>query len=244
MDDRGTSGGSRGLQPRNSPPAGSSATSRIAPRRAIEPQARVARSNAAISSPSEGRVGDEAAVWSAPRRVPATTKSGSGAAASRAQIGLQAMGGGLPAALAGSAGSQSRTSHACWSAERAKSSADSAASEAERRSSQSRMNSPSDPTASSNAPGAAIARVRPRRSAATGVRSNHRHRRGRRARRLGLLCGARRHRARSGGSGWTQGLGQPCDWHPGWRVGRCERSPGAGDSLHDKRNALPVACPA
>jgi Berberine and berberine like len=62
----------------------------------------------------------------------------------RAQIGLQAMGGGLPAALAGSAGSQSQTSHACWNAERAKSSADAVASEAERTSSQSRMNSPSD----------------------------------------------------------------------------------------------------
>jgi hypothetical protein len=34
------------------------------------------------------------------------------------------------------------------------------------------------------------------------------------------------------------GLGQPCDRHRGWRLGRCERSPGAGPSLHDKRNAL------
>jgi hypothetical protein len=41
---------------------------------------------------------------------------------------------------------------------------------------------------------------------------------------------------------WTHGLGQPCDWRRGWRLGRCERFPGAGSSLHE--NGTPSLSPA
>jgi hypothetical protein len=56
---------------------------------------------------------------------------------------LQATGGGVPAALAGRAGSHPQTEHACWNADRAKASAAARESPTARASSASRRNSPS-----------------------------------------------------------------------------------------------------